>query len=207
MNEQSRRQFMQACFYWTLSGLTFSSFPLVSGCRKGEKKGPLTEHEKNAPLIPSKTAKIDPAFIPAYLKLHKTGELKKRGEALWTMMESCNLCPRMCGINRLEGNEGFCKASSTLEISSHHPHFGEEDPLVGKGGSGTIFFTNCGLRCVFCINWEISLEGQGSARGIEDLAGMMIDLQERGCHNIKMLFVFNPILYLSSFGRENFIAI
>jgi len=103
------------------------------------------------------------------------------------MMKSCNLCPRECGINRLNGDEGFCQASSQLEISAYHPHFGEERPLVGKGGSGTIFLTNCGLRCVFCINWEISQEGRGEPRGIEDMAEMMLNLQKMGCHNINFV--------------------
>ena len=121
------------------------------------------------------------------MKLYRSGELKKRGEALWDMMENCNLCPRECGVNRLDGNEGFCKASSQLEISSYHPHFGEERPLVGNKGSGTIFFTNCGLRCVFCINWEISLEGKGQQKSIEELAKMMLILQNKGCHNINVV--------------------
>ena len=121
------------------------------------------------------------------MKLHRSGALKKRGEELWSMMESCELCPRMCGANRLDGDEGFCRASSQLEISSYNPHFGEEDPLVGSGGSGTIFLTNCGLRCVFCINWEISHGGQGAPRSIEDMAEMMLRLQERGCHNINVV--------------------
>ncbi|KPJ63879.1 MAG: radical SAM protein [Syntrophobacter sp. DG_60] len=130
---------------------------------------------------------MDPDFEPTYLRLHRSGELKKRGGELWNMMQSCELCPRKCGINRLDGNEGFCEASSQLEISSHHPHFGEEKPLVGKGGSGTIFFTNCGLRCVFCINWEISQGGIGRPRSIEDMAEMMLNLQKMGCHNINLV--------------------
>jgi len=101
-------------------------------------------------------------------------------------MESCRLCPRECGANR-HGQEGFCAATSQLEVSSHHPHLGEESHLVGRGGSGTIFFTNCSLRCVFCINWEISQGGKGQARSIEDLAEMMLDLQRRGCHNINVV--------------------
>ena len=122
------------------------------------------------------------------LGFHKqTQELKKRGEALWNVMKSCELCPRKCGTNRLDGEEGFCQASSQLEISSYHPHFGEEDSLVGTGGSGTIFFTNCGLRCVFCINWEISQGGMGKSSTIEDMAQMMLELQEMGCHNINLV--------------------
>lgn len=130
---------------------------------------------------------INTTFEPAYLSLYANGELKKRGQILWDRMEHCELCPRMCGVNRLGGAEGFCHASSELEISAFHPHFGEERPLVGKGGSGTIFMTNCSLRCVFCINWEISHLGQGSPHTIEDLAEMMLSLQTLGCHNINIV--------------------
>ncbi len=126
-------------------------------------------------------------FEPSYLELHKTGELKKRGEELWNMMQKCRLCPRTCLKNRLEGKTGTCEASSKLKISSYHPHFGEEAPLVGKGGSGTIFFTHCGLRCVFCINWEISIGGMGYLRSLNALANMMLNLQKIGCHNINVV--------------------
>jgi len=126
-------------------------------------------------------------FEPGYLSLHRSGELKRRGEQLWAMMESCELCPRMCGVNKLKGERGFCDANSQLEISAFHPHYGEEKPLVGKGGSGTIFLTNCSLRCVFCINSEISQGGQGSERTIDEFAQMMISLQKRGCHNINFV--------------------
>jgi putative pyruvate formate lyase activating enzyme len=132
-------------------------------------------------------AKTTVHFEPAYLRLHRSGELKKRGQELWNIMESCRLCPRTCGVNKLEGNEGFCRASSQLEISSYRPHFGEERPLVGRGGSGAIFLTNCGLRCVFCINWEISQAGQGDPRSVEDMADMMLHLQKIGCHNINVV--------------------
>ncbi len=126
-------------------------------------------------------------FEPAYLKLHRTGELAERGKKLWEMMKSCTLCPRMCEVDRVAGEKGFCRASAELVISSHHPHFGEERPLVGRRGSGTIFFSNCGLRCVFCINWQISHGGAGRKRSIEDLADMMLQLQEIGCHNINVV--------------------
>lgn len=163
MKEQTRRNFIQSCFYLTLSGF-FSPF-----------------------VIRFAHGKIDQDFEPPYVKLHHSGELNKRGQKLWNIMKSCELCPRECGVNRLEGDEGFCGGSSQLEISSYHPHFGEEKPLVGKGGSGTVFFTNCGLRCVFCINWEISQGGQGYPRSIEDLANMMLALQKRGCNNINIV--------------------
>lgn len=129
----------------------------------------------------------DRDFEPGYLKLHRTGELKKRGEMLWAMMEACTLCPRMCGANRLKGERGICHANSQLEISSFNPHFGEEKPLVGRGGSGTIFLTNCSLRCVFCINWEISQGGEGAVRSIETFSDMMLALQSTGCHNINVV--------------------
>ena len=135
----------------------------------------------------------DSRYTPPYLKLHKTGELKKRADALWETMEKCTLCPRMCKVNRHAGEVGFCGATSQLVISSHHPHFGEERPLVGRGGSGTIFFAHCGLRCIFCINWEISHGGQGSPRTVENLSQMMLSLQKRGCHNIN---VVTPTHYL-----------
>lgn len=133
------------------------------------------------------TSIIDPAFEPAYLKLHRSGELKQRGEELWKIMKNCTLCPRECGTNRLAGDKGFCQASSQLVISAHHPHFGEEKPLVGKQGSGTIFLTHCSLRCVFCINWQISQGGQGEPSSIEDMAGMMLTLQNIGCQNINLV--------------------
>ena len=127
-------------------------------------------------------------FEPAYLKLHETGELENRAEKLWAIMESCQLCPRECSVNRLEGMSGFCHSpGSTLVVSAHHPHFGEERPLVGTGGSGTIFITHCNLRCVFCQNWEISQAGTGYELPLDDFAAMMLRLQEVGCHNINFV--------------------
>jgi len=130
----------------------------------------------------------DLVFEPAYLKLHKTGELKNRAEKLWAIMESCQLCPRKCGVNRLEGESGFCHSpGATLIVSAFHPHFGEERPLVGTGGSGTIFITHCNLRCVFCQNWEISQLGMGSECTLDVFAAMMLRLQQIGCHNINFV--------------------
>ena len=127
------------------------------------------------------------SFEPRYIRLHKNGELKERAEKLWKLMEKCTLCPRMCEVNRLKGERGDCGSNAKLEISSYNPHFGEERPLVGKGGSGTIFMTHCNLRCVFCINWEISQGGQGFERSIEEFVKMMLTLQKRGCHNINFV--------------------
>lgn len=127
-------------------------------------------------------------FEPSYIRLYKTGELKKRAENLWDIMKECRLCPRLCGADRLKGKKGFCRApGAELVISSYHPHFGEERPLVGRGGSGTIFLTHCNLRCMFCQNWEISHLGRGSEVSIEKMASMMLHLQEMGCHNINLV--------------------
>lgn len=130
---------------------------------------------------------------PSYLNLHKTGELRERAEELWNRMQQCDLCPRNCGANRLEGKRGICKANATLEISSYVPHYGEESELVGSGGSGTIFFTNCPLLCVFCFNYEISQLGMGSQHTYHDLADIMLRLQRMGCSNINLV---TPTHYL-----------
>ena len=130
----------------------------------------------------------DNGFEPAYLELHKAGELEERAEELWTFMESCKLCPRRCGVNRLEGKRGVCRAPGTrLVISASQPHFGEERPLVGEGGSGTVFLTHCNLRCVFCQNYQIALLGRGERSTINEFARMMLHLQRIGCHNINLV--------------------
>lgn len=187
MKEQTRRHFLKSSLILGFSGLGSVLFrPFLPG-RRNARASPLSvllgDEKKKHPS----GAKIDPTFVPGYMKLHEAGELITRGEKLWRIMEKCELCPRRCHVNRLEGEEGFCHGSSQLEISSYHPHFGEERPLVGKGGSGTVFFTNCSLRCVFCINWEISQGGEGDERSIDDLAWMMLKLQEIGCHNINIV--------------------
>jgi putative pyruvate formate lyase activating enzyme len=129
-----------------------------------------------------------PDFEPAYLELHRTGELRERARKLWEMMRSCHLCPRNCRVNRIRGETGICRAPGTrLYVASAHPHFGEERPLVGQGGSGTIFFSHCALRCVFCINWEISHKGIGGEISIEELAELMLGLQRKGVHNINLV--------------------
>jgi len=184
MGKHTRRRFLQSCFYLVLTGSFTSLAARIARGNRGHPRGFEGEGMEPTGATP---AKVDPDFEPPYLRLHKSGELKQRGQELWDIMESCELCPRECGVDRLDGDEGFCGASSQLEVSSYHPHFGEERPLVGKGGSGTVFFTNCGLRCVFCCNWQISQGGEGARRSIEDLANMMLVQQERGCHNINIV--------------------
>ncbi|MEN8158066.1 MAG: radical SAM protein [Bacteroidota bacterium] len=127
------------------------------------------------------------SYRPGYISLHRSGELRKRGEALWEMLKRCRLCPRECGVNRIAGEKGVCSATAKLKVASFHAHYGEERPLVGEGGSGTIFMSHCNLGCIFCQNWEISHRGLGTEVEIEELAGMMLGLQEQGCQNINIV--------------------
>ena len=121
----------------------------------------------------------------------------------YKLMEKCELCPRRCGVNRLKGQIGFCKAGFLPMVSSFHAHFGEEPPISGKDGSGTIFFTHCSLRCAFCQNHPISQSGQGREISIEELAGMMLDLEGQGCHNINFV---TPTHYMPEVLEAVFIA-
>jgi putative pyruvate formate lyase activating enzyme len=127
-------------------------------------------------------------FEPAYLKLLRSGELKRRVAEAYARLEACDICARECGTNRRESAEGAgCRTGERAVVSSAGPHFGEEDPLVGSGGSGTIFFSWCNLRCQFCQNAEISQLGFGREVEPEELARMMLSLQDQGCHNINLV--------------------
>jgi len=141
---------------------------------------------------------------PSYLELEKKGLLSERVEKLYSIYENCHLCPRDCRINRTKGETGKCQATSTVKISSAGPHFGEEAPLVGQRGSGTIFFSNCGLRCVFCQNYKISIEGEGVEISDKRLAETMIKVQKMGCHNINLV---TPTYYLPNIVNAIQIAI
>lgn len=123
----------------------------------------------------------------SYKELKDSGELEERASKAFEMLESCTLCPRNCKVNRLKGELGVCRAPGELMISSYGPHFGEEKPLVGSGGSGTIFLTHCGLRCIFCQNFDISHLGRGDVTSFGKMARMMISLQNMGCHNINFV--------------------
>jgi len=125
--------------------------------------------------------------VTAYLSLYHSGELAERVEAARSLLQDCHVCPRHCGVDRLNGGLGECRTSAEIIISSYGPHFGEEAPLVGRNGSGTIFFTNCNLRCVFCQNYSISQLGEGEKVSKEELACIMLSLQSKGCHNINLV--------------------
>jgi putative pyruvate formate lyase activating enzyme len=123
---------------------------------------------------------------PAYLKLLRSGELAERVETAYQHLDDCDLCGRECHIERRE-RSGACKTGMEAIVSSYGPHHGEEDPLRGWGGSGTIFFAWCNLRCQFCQNYDISQLGRGQEASPERVATMMLELQERGCHNINFV--------------------
>ena len=124
---------------------------------------------------------------PGYARLERSGELARRAVALYSFFRSCHLCPRQCRVNRLKGELGVCGAGSRVRIAAAHPHFGEESPLVGFHGSGTIFFSHCNLLCAYCQNWQISHGGEGESLSDAALARIMLRLQLVGCHNINVV--------------------
>jgi len=124
---------------------------------------------------------------PLYLALIQSGELTLRIHRLQAMLEQCRLCPRCCGVDRTSDEIGVCNAGATMKVSSAFPHFGEEQPLVGRYGSGTIFFSHCNLRCSFCQNFDISHHGDGDDVSSAHLSCMMISLQSAGCLNINLV--------------------
>jgi len=126
-------------------------------------------------------------FVPGYLRPMDSRELHARVEAARELLGKCRVCPRHCAANRVEGETGVCRVGADPVVSSYGPHFGEESPLVGRRGSGTIFFTDCNLRCVFCQNSDISHGAEGRQVSAESLAAMMLSLQEQGCHNINFV--------------------
>jgi len=124
---------------------------------------------------------------PNYIKAYKEGILKDKAEILYRQLKNCNLCPRNCHADRLSGDLGTCKTGELSEVSSYMPHFGEEKPISGTYGSGTIFFTHCNLLCNFCQNFDISHKGKGQPVTPRELANMMLSLQDMGCHNINFV--------------------
>jgi putative pyruvate formate lyase activating enzyme len=124
---------------------------------------------------------------PVYLETHRRGLLKEKIAAAYGILSQCNLCPQNCLVDRHHGDQGVCRTGDKPVVSSYGPHFGEEDPLVGSHGSGTIFFTHCNLFCIFCQNYEISHGSEGEEIDSEFLANIMVHLQHKGCHNINFV--------------------
>ena len=138
-------------------------------------------HARARPSHPS-------VFEPAYRRLLATGELAERTRMALARLQDCDLCARYCHVNRLETVRGaVCRTGRQAVVSSFMPHHGEEDCLRGRQGSGTIFFSWCNLRCVYCQNWEISWQGEGADRSDEALANAMLTLQAMGCHNVNLV--------------------
>jgi putative pyruvate formate lyase activating enzyme len=124
---------------------------------------------------------------PAYRRSLASGGLRATVDLAKSRLKQCDLCPRLCRVDRTAGEVGFCRGGMTAKISSYGPHFGEESPLVGSRGSGTIFLTGCNLGCCFCQNYDISHLDHGREATADGLALMMLDLQEGGCHNINFV--------------------
>ena len=130
---------------------------------------------------------MTPQTWPAYLELYETGELQRRAKESVATLASCQVCPRKCRINRLEAETQICNSGRLARVSTHFAHFGEEDCLRGSRGSGTIFFSFCNLKCVFCQNHDASQAGHGREVSAQELAAMMLELQKAGCHNINLV--------------------
>jgi putative pyruvate formate lyase activating enzyme len=153
-----------------------------------------------------KKAETNSSGVASYLSLLQTGELDHRAALLWSKLENCTLCPRECKVNRVAGRIGVCRTTAQVKVSSYGPHFGEEPELVGSRGSGTIFFTNCNLWCLFCQNYTISHLKEGEIVSIPRLAGAMLHLQRIGCHNINLVtptHVIPQIIQALAFAARN----
>jgi len=126
-------------------------------------------------------------FIPRYVRAAQTGALKEKTRQAEALLSPCILCPRQCRVDRTKGEIGYCGAGEKAVVASFAPHFGEEPPLVGDKGSGAVFFSHCNLKCVFCQNYEISIEGRGQSMEADEIASVMIYLQNLGCCNINLV--------------------
>jgi len=126
-------------------------------------------------------------FVPAYVETREKGLLQEKIRQAEDLLYACQICPRACGVDRMSDDHGVCQTGKQAIVSSYSPHFGEESPLVGKNGSGTIFFAGCNLLCIFCQNFDISHESKGVVFSAEELADAMVFLQNRGCPNINFV--------------------
>lgn len=141
---------------------------------------------------------------PVYLKAYNDGSLLRVIKEGFKILESCSICPRKCRVNRLKNQIGFCKTGLLPKVYNFMPHHGEEPPISGKSGSGTIFFSNCNMACLYCQNYEFSQSGQGKEAGFEELSDYMLQLQEMGCHNINLV---TPTHVLPQILKALFIAV
>ena len=137
------------------------------------------------------SARVAPAAssvcTPRYLALHRSGELARRADQAWQGLSHCTLCPHRCGVDRLAGEMGRCRSGALPKLASWNLHPWEEPPISGTRGSGTLFFSGCTGRCLFCQNYPISQLGVGQVVSVERLAEMMLELQSKGAHNINLV--------------------
>jgi len=184
MTKLTRKKFIQGCLVVAgitmLGGLVYAYGLARTGMQTLDTKESI---ENNA----SDRRQNSNSRTPRYLELERSGELQRREQAIWAKMERCDLCPRLCHVNRLAGEKGICGVAENFKIASFGPHHGEERPLVGTRGSGTIFFSNCNLLCVYCQNWQINHRGDGQQINHEHLAQIMLSIQRLGCHNINLV--------------------
>ncbi|MDR3011888.1 MAG: hypothetical protein LBU70_01590 [Chitinispirillales bacterium] len=122
-----------------------------------------------------------------YIDLERSGELERREQALWALYDPCRLCPRLCGANRAAGEPGACSVAAHFKVSSFGPDFGNEPPIRGTRGSGSVFLSNCNLLCVFCQNWQINHRGDGDVTTHRGLADMLLNMQRMGCHSVSFI--------------------
>jgi len=179
--EPSRRKFIQGCL--AVAGAATLGSLGCTGCNSAR-----TGNSSRADLSTegASDARRSERGL-RYIELERNGELARREQALWELFKRCSLCPRNCGVDRMAGEQGICGSDDTFKVASFGPHFGEERPLVGRRGSGTIFFSNCNLLCVFCQNWQINHRGDGRLTNHAELANIMLALQRSGCHNINFV--------------------
>ena len=163
---------------------------MPSGARRAERPGRTLRYNRPMASLPAPAGTFlapGDEFEPAYLALHRSGELRQRAADALARLHHCLVCPRDCGVDRMADKTAACHTGRYAQVSSYFPHFGEEDCLRGWAGSGTIFFSMCNLRCVFCQNYGISQAQRGPETSPERLAGMMLELQAGGCHNINFV--------------------
>ncbi|MFA5356179.1 MAG: radical SAM protein [Candidatus Omnitrophota bacterium] len=126
-------------------------------------------------------------MYPAYLESYNNGKLARLVEEAYGLLESCRICPRLCKVNRLKDEKGFCKTGQRIRVCSFMAHHGEEPPISGERGSGAVFFSGCNMACSYCQNFEFSQSGEGKEVEPKVLAGFMLQLQNNGCHNINLV--------------------
>jgi putative pyruvate formate lyase activating enzyme len=143
-------------------------------------------------------------MYPGYLESYKNGNLEKVIEKTYKLLESCVICPRKCKVSRIANEKGFCRTGLLPRVFSYTQHHGEEPPVSGRNGSGTIFFSNCNMKCVYCQNFKFSQLGLGKEVEIEELADYMLCLQDMKCHNINLV---TPTHVLPQILKALYIAI